>query len=373
MKDSSKKTRFAEVLLKILTDLAIPFAFLIISIITTIKLEVNPTDSLIIDLLFFFIPLLTVDIIKRDIKDNGDSYIRRSHFIDKSLPNADRAIDSALTHLSEDCYMRCSQNSNFCSKCKNKDNCSGLLRDYLNRSVGNLQKSMQDSKEGCFVLNTNIETFHTVAVEHLVGYGCKKYSVVQYLYPEAPKGGDPEYDALDYDFLKVLLQKVKDLPKNKQVKIRWLFIGDEKNIKNNYDYILFVINELNLSQGIDNFFEFSCISENDYNNQFTAERNKLSNFAQKIYGKTPSVGIFGDYFAFADDLTNPNNHGTIYTNFYKKDGAVKGIAELLAFFEVMYSSTCKKNIPYTTLETMYENLLHNEANWEKVLLDRQAK
>ena len=57
MKDSSKKTRFTEVLLKILTDLAIPFAFLIISIITTVKLEVNPTDSLIIDLLFFFIPM----------------------------------------------------------------------------------------------------------------------------------------------------------------------------------------------------------------------------------------------------------------------------------------------------------------------------
>lgn len=373
MKHPSKRAHGTNVWMKILIDFAIPFAFLIISIVITVKRKVDPTDSLIIDLLFFFVPLLCVDIIKRDIKDSGDSYIRRSHFIDKPLQNADRAMDSALVHLSEDCYMRCSYNSNHCSKCNNKDKCSGLLRDYLNRSVDNLQKSIQGSKEGQFILNTNIETFHTIAVEHLIGYGCKKYSVVQYLYPDAPNGGAAEYDALDYDFLKVLLQNVKDLPKTKQVKIRWLFIGDEKNIKNNYDYILFVINELNLSNDINKFIEFACISETDYNNQFTSERNKLSNFAQRIYGKTPSVGIFGDYFAFADDLTNPSNHGTIYTNFYKKEGAINAIVELLDFFEIMYSSTVKRIISYDTLETMYNTLLHTDTNWEKTLLDRQTK
>lgn len=372
-KNTIKKVYSKNIWIKILIDFAFPFAFLVGSIIITNKISMNQIDGLIIDILSFFVPLLCIDIIKRDIKDSSDSYIRRSHYIDKSLLNADIAMDSALAHLSEDCYIRCSENSNHCPKCFNKDKCSGLLRDYLNRSVVNLRKSMQDVKDGHFVLNTNIETFHTVAVEHLIGYGCKKYSVVQYLYPDAPNSVDPEYDALDYDFLKVLLHHIKELPKSKQVKVRWLFIGDEKDIKNNYDYILFVIKELNLAKEINNFIEFACISESDYSNQFTAEHNKLTPFSKRIYCKEPSVGIFGEYFAFADDLINPKNHGNIYTNYYVKEGANKGVVELLDYFETMYNSPYKRSITFSTLQTIYDTLLHNNPGWEKTLADRQVK
>lgn len=374
-----KRREAKELFISLLYDFGIPIVVSIFFAGVSIYVKFDPSQVVIISCVGFLIPLLGVDIIKRENKEISCSYIKRQHFIDKSIKNADNVISSILMHFVEDCYNRCSNLSSNCSHCENfTQECNGLLRNYLYETCRNLQDAIDDSKKGKYDLNTNIEKFHTIAVEHLTGYGCTHYSVMQWLYPSAPSAQNASYDGLDYDFLYVLLQKITDLNnKNDQsssyykqykFKIRWLFIGNINDIQNNYDYILWVIDKMKLHDKVSDFFDFYYLPEEEYFRQNTGNFNYMGDFVKGIYWSEPSIGIFGDYFMFVDADNKSGKHGTIYTKLYRVSATDRkcAVQEALDFFnKVLEMST---QISFKEIYTKYMAL--TEEHRSKTLKDR---
>ncbi len=368
-----KKKEATELIFSLLYHFGIPIIVAIISGVVSYLVDFDVSQIWIIIGIGFFTPLLVIDIIKRERNETSGGYIKRQHFIDKSIINADNIIAAILNHLAEDCYNRCSNFSKQCADCKNfNQECNGLLRNYLYETCRNLQGAIADSKIGKFELNTNIERFHTIAVEHLIGCCSKSYSVIHWLDPNAPSAKDANYDSLDYDFLSVLLQelvelKIKTKPnsayyKKHNFEIRWLFVGNTDDMMNNYDYIFWVIDQMNLCEKVKDFFSFYAISEERYLSHHTAKFNQMRPFVKDLFKTEPSLGIFGDYFMFVDADDKSGKHGTIYTRMYKDSNtdSMCAVQEALEFYGKVLKSSNK--IPIDELYTKYMGLTDEHRN-----------
>lgn len=240
------------------------------------------------------------------------------------------------------------------------EECNGLLRNYLYETCMTLADAIKESKNGEYKLKTNIEKFHTIAIDHLMGTNSKHYSVIHWIGNTVPS--EETYDKFDYHFLNALIQKItetktaKDKPyyKKEDFKIRWLLIGDENCIGNNYDYIFYVIKSLDKESIVNEFFDFYVISTDNYKSQTSADLAKLSDFGKHLFKPEdePSFGIFGEYFMFAD-ADDSDEHGTIYTK-VNKTGGVASVSEANKFFNNILPKAKKKT--YRDLITLYDGL-----------------
>jgi hypothetical protein len=355
------------------------FNFLIPSIIATIVgiTSSNFTESSEGRVLFtmsgFLFPLIIVDIFRREHQALSGSYIKRQHFIDKPLKNGETVISTLLGHFSEDCYNRCSNFSEQCAGCeKFQGECNGLLRNYLYLECKALQDAISKAKEGEYNLSTKIKKFHTIAIDHLIATKSKNYDVLHWIGDVVPN--EETYDALDFHFLNVLISALtkgkSPYYKTEKFKIRWILIGDKEKIMNTYDYIFYVIKELNLPNSVDisKFFTFYTITSSDYSARMANDLAKLSSLGKQLFQKEPSVGIFGNYFMFADAREDSSEHGTIYTNLHKSDNC-PSIDEANKYFNSVLTNA--KEVPYKDLLALYNNLL--PPHRDETLKERSKK
>jgi hypothetical protein len=292
-------------------------------------------------------------------------------------------IKSLIGHLAEDYYGRCSDVKRDCASCPNfSRHCDGIFRDYLKMDCDNLHKLMKmTSENGKYELNTNIEEYHSKAIDHMVALKCSNYSVIQWIGGEETR--EALYDSLDYHFLNSLLKKLttdKDeksntiMPYYKQklsgdvtFKIKWLFVGDKTYMQNNFDYIFFAIDNAKLTEIANEFFEFYSIDENNYG----LARDGKSHLNDYLLSK-PSVGIFGDKFVFVDAPSDQKKRGDMWVNISEN----KNIAQKLhAFFE--NDLAAKRLLNFGDLLKEYEELVYIDNNgilektdWYDTLLKR---
>lgn len=292
-------------------------------------------------------------------------------------------IAGFLDHLSEECFSKCSNVSAKCSTCeKFPNNCDGLLRNYLFHEASDLRDAIRKAKKGEYFLATNIEKYHTIAIEHLIVSNSKHYKVIQLIGSDEAK--DATYDRLDFDFLNSLLSKVTENESNENIsyyrkhnfKIKWLLIGDINNMKNNFDYILFIIkHNKNFKTNANKFFDFYIMTEDDYKAKSDPLVAALNDFTKKklVIDKKhykPSFGIFGSHFIF-EDASDVNQHGTIYTKIYKPNGdssAENLVDELNKFFDKMFHNIKKTSID--ELFKIYNDIINKDNSWEKTLEKR---
>jgi len=377
--------------IRLLIDLGIPLLCTVIAAYISFLIKLEALPYIFLTVCAFFIPLLIIDMIRRahfelseKVKEEiGDiimdklssNVIKRDHFIEKSLPYADKVLSELISHFAEDCYNRCSNYSDKCKGCKRfMQECNGLLRNYLYETCMTLAEAIDESKHGEYKLKTNIEKFHTIAIDHLMGTNSKYYSVIHWIGDSIPN--EETYDKFDYHFLNALIQKITEikvpkdrLPYYKKVnfKIRWLLIGDECKIENNYDYIFYVIKSLPGTEKIINdFFEFYVISTDNYKSQTSAGLATLSDFGKHLFKpeENPSFGIFGDYFLFAD-ADDSDEHGTIYTKI-NKTGGITSVDEAYNFFNKILLNAEKKT--YGDLIQFYNNDLSVEHKTQTLKL-----
>jgi len=327
---------------------------------------------------FFFGILVTnyiLELMRGSHQDKNEITNRNSNFFD--IDTTEDFIASFLDHLAEECFSKCSNVSAKCSTCeKFPDNCDGLLRNYLFHETSDLRDAIRDSRKGEYALATNIEKYHTIAIDHLIVSKSKYYKVVQWIGSEPPK--EETYDRLDFHFLNSLLSKIVDANKNgldykkHDFKIKWLLIGSVDNMKNNFDYIFFVIKSMGLQSDVKEFFEFYIMSEENYKanaDPLIATYNDfikgMLNIDKKCY--KPSFGIFGSHFLFAD-ASDANQHGTIYTKMFKPDGDLSTkylVDELNVFFDKTLVKS--KNITIDDLYKKYNDIIINDNSWEETL------
>jgi len=334
-------------------------------------------QTLIISLLGFIIPLIVIDVLQRQRKEYNGSIIKREDFITQSLDTADMAISGLVSHLAADCYTRCSENSdkcnNSCTNFKNKK-CNGLLRNYLLKTSNALLKAIEHYKKGQFELTTNIRDFHTLAINHLIGYKGTTYCVMHCIGNN--ERFEENYDNLDCHFLYTLLEKVtkkvsgSSYQKNQDFKIKWLLIGDSTKMKNNYDYIFWVANKLNNSilQQLDTFFEFYILSQEDYNTKKTTPLTDITiQWVKEQVEDEPSIGIFSDYFMFID-AEKKDVHGTIYTRMHEKTSTTDSVTETKNYFDKIIQDIDVTK--FSDLNTIYNQLLSEDSTHKQTLDER---
>jgi hypothetical protein len=288
-------------------------------------------------------------------------------------------IVSFLGHLSDECFSKCSNVSAKCSTCdKFPDNCDGLLRNYLFHEVSDLRKAIHDSRKGEYVLATNIEKYHTIAIEHLIVSKSKHYKVIQCIGSDELKSAT--YDRLDFHFLNSLLSKITEIEaaenipyyKKQKFNIKWFLIGDIEKIKNNFDYIFYVIKILGLQDNVKKFFDFYTMTEDNYKANGDPLIATDNDFIKRMVGidkkyYKPSFGIFGSNFIF-EDASDVNQHGTIYTKMYRPygDSSTENLVDILnKFFDKILHKA--KKITIDELFVKYNNIINNDSLWEKKL------
>jgi len=332
---------------------------------------------------FFFGILFTntiVESIKRLHKGGNEDIRNNSNIFD--IDSTEDFIASFLDHLSEECFSKCSNVYAKCSTCeKFPNNCDGLLRNYLFHEASDLRDAIRNAKKGEYFLATNIEKYHTIAIEHLIALKSNHYKVIQMVGSKEAK--DATYDSLDFDFLNSLLSKITENEPNgntpyykkQRFKIIWLLIGDNKNLKNNFDYIIYIVKTKKLISVVNKFFEFYAMTEDDFRtncaplkateNDFIKEK---LNIDEKYY--KPSFGIFGLHFIF-EDASNVNQHGTIYTKTYKPDGDTSDenqIDKLNNIYDKIIQKA--KKVAIDEFFTLYDNIISNDDSWEDTLEKR---
>jgi len=330
---------------------------------------------------FFFGIFITnyfIEIIRESRQDKNENADRSLNLFD--IDTTEDFIASFLDHLAEECFSKCSNVSAKCSTCeKFPDNCDGLLRNYLFHEASDLRDAIRNSRKGEYALATNIEKYHTIAIDHLIVYKSKHYKVVQWIGSELPK--EETYDRLDFHFLNSLLSKIIEANKNgpsykkQDFKIKWLLIGNIDNMKNNFDYIFFVIKSMGLQNDVKEFFEFYIMSEENYKANADPLMATYNDFVKRMLNidknsYKPSFGIFGSHFLFAD-ASDENQHGTIYTKKFKPDGDLSTknlVDELNVFFDKILSKS--KNITIDDLYKKYNEIINNDNSWEETLEKR---
>lgn len=325
----------------------------------------------ILTLFVFFITEITLYILFHE-----DSIVKRISEISVNTENTmDPNMTAFLEFLADECYGRCSKQNNDCTTCLlyGTAQCNGLLRNYIHEDCVKLAKSIQNTSRGIYHLNTNIEEYHVLAINHFMKLKCKEYCVIQKL----DDRNEELYDSLDFHFLFSLIENVTSIRNNQSksyveeqgFKIKWLFVGDplaERQIENNYDYLFFVFDKFSHgSIGIDKFFEFKFIP----NDTFLAKRQGRTKLNAFISMKTPSIGIFGDKFIFVDSPNANLEHGNIYTSNYRD------VSDVFSFFYELWSLST--DCSFTELKQKYNDLLKekskNNIDYKSVLQNRWTK
>ena len=291
-------------------------------------------------------------------------------------------IVNLLEHLIEDCYNRCS-NTDCIDGCpKLASECDGLLKRYLYEETQQLKLSITRSKKGEYALDTNIERFHTIAIDHLIAARSRQYAVVQWIGSKPYSNNNKyqeTYDRMDFHFLNVLLErltttnkKIKQpyykprLPQRIMFKIKWLLIGDINCMQNNFDYIFHVIKSRRLETVVKEFFEFYLISETAYRtviDPILAISDSTCKRLMNIDSK-PSFGVFGENFMFADS-PEPDHHGTIYTRtFIPDNGQHDIITSVNQYFDKLTSDGNTVRQDFDSLMNQYNEILRNDSSWE---------
>lgn len=344
-------------------------------------------NGMIFSLLWFFFGVVLADIFFPS--ESGKSFLKASE-------DNDDIIVNLLSHLTEQVYNRCSNSSEHCGGCsKFASEEDGLLRRYLYEESQHLQQAIIRSREGQYSLDSNIPKFHTFAITHMMETGGTQYSVVQWIgskpYTNQNKY-DETYDALDFDFLHTLLRKVteplgianqapyyeRELREKQKFKIMWLLIGEIDCMKNNFDYIFYVVKQLSQDNRremkdqieiINQFFEFYFIDEETYRREISIIlRNHNGNTCKQLFAleSEPSLGIFGDQFMFVDSLDRAS-HGSIYTKKYAPDGAAqeKLLDASITVFGQILERAEKKD--FSEVWKKYEEIVNQDNAWEEQL------
>ena len=346
---------------------------LILTIVTLIATEffasgITKFERYILAILVFIVTEITLYILFHE-----DEIVKR---ISSLRMENEKKVDPHFTELfrflAEESYGRCSKEKPNCKGCEELGNgCNGLLRHYIYEDCLELMTSIKKARNGIYFLNTNVEQYHNIAIEHLFAFGCKDYCVIQSI-----KKRDAElYDSLDFHFLKELLRRVisskepyiKEVP---DFKIHWLFVNEsneedfKKNIKFNYDYILYVINTFTTEEikKINKIIEFRVIPKDSYQ-QMRRGQKKYDGYLDY---NTPSIGIFGDKFVFVDSQKFSLEHGNIYTEHLT-------VKEISNFFNNDLWIAAK-NVDYKELKENYDKLVKikdtEHQDYGKVLRDK---
>jgi len=302
----------------------------------------------------------------------------------ETLTTNEDVIIGFLEHLTENCYNRCSNTRCIegCLKLANESD--GLLKRYLYEESRELITSMDHSKKGEYALDNNIKRFHTIAIDHLIAAKSRQYAVVQWIgskpYSEDNKYQET-YDMMDFHFLNVLLDKLTTTKKkgkqqkitNKltqhiSFKIKWLIIGDISNMKNNFDYIFYVIKSKSpkIIEVVKGLFEFYLISESDYRTAIEPIIATSGPFCKSLLNieNKPSFGVFGDNFMFADS-PDPDHHGSIYTRSYNPDKeSLDVITSVNQYFEELISNEKTSQKTFDELMDQYNQILRDDQAWE---------
>jgi len=319
-------------------------------------------NNLLFSILLFFFGERVADIIfqLKKQKDAAQSV---------SLEDPENFIIGFLNHLTDNCYGKCSD-PKLCFTCdRNSGNCDPLLRQYLFKDSLQFKAAIEKAKNGEYDLDTNIDTYHTLAVTHLIKSKSEYYSVVQWCYSFSDNS-IANYDFLDFHFLYTLIKEINKKDKKINFKIRWLLIGNIDDMKNNFDYIFIVINSENFYKDVKEYFEFYFLSKEDYNRN-TQNRivtnNKNGADLLNLKGE-PSFGIFGSDFLFVDS-TKIGHHGTIYTNKYKHNSDEQTILDIANnFFNELIMRKNKEDID--NINEKYNNILKEDPIWESILKKR---
>lgn len=344
-------------------------------------------NSLIYTFLWFFVGVVIVDLFSSSNCHNE---------IMEEDSNRENFIVKLLNHLIEQVYNRCSNCTDNCGQCKKfASGDDGLIRRYLYEESKHLKQAIRKSEEGEYTLDNNIPEFHTFAITHMLQTHGDQYSVIQWIgsdsYTDQDKY-DETYDSLDIDFLYTLLQKVTEpiygrnndkpyhMSKRSETitfKIKWLLIGNLDCMKNNFDYIFYVINQLSKVNKIardeemniiSRFFEFYIISEDNYKRQIEIILRSYSSESRKRLfhpENKPSFGIFGDQFMFVDAL-NRASHGSIYTRKYAPDGDEQSLLDAtIEIYNKILSMS--ESLKVSELFEIYDDILDKDKGWEKHL------
>ncbi len=283
--------------------------------------------------------------------------------------NAETHICTLIDYLAEDCFKNCSE-YDLCRTCNrfkdSPEKCNGLLRAFLYEDCKNLIKSIDICDKGYYRLTTNIESYHELAIKYMLAQNSTLYGVIQTI--DDITNDNAQYDYLDFHYLKCLLKLVQQIEpntnkkyyKDNNFKIKWLLVGDINKIKNNYDYIFYVIGALgkDLSKDVAEFFEFYNISKSSYRMQRQG-KNMLDDF---VHESNPSLGVFGNHFIFVDALQRNGTHGCIYTT---KESRIKNV---ISFYNELLNDS--KKIDFSVLLDKYNYLISNEPEHKNTLKDR---
>lgn len=342
----------------------------------------SESNNLIYELLWFFVGIVFAD---KVASCNSHKEIMGED------SNSENIIVNLLNYLTEQVYNRCSNSSEHCGQCgKFASEDDGLIRRYLYEESQHLRHAILKSKDGEYSLDNNIRRFHTFAITHMLNTFGEQYSVIQWIgtepYTDQHKY-DETYNTLDFDFLETLLKKVTErgfgksgapyykikLSGGNTFKIKWILIGDLECMKNNFDYIFFVIKKLiskdNLTKEIiDSFFEFYYIGVDKYKERIDDINKNFSIDSYKSVlhlSKEPSFGIFGNQFMFIDSL-DEESHGSIYTKKYVLDESSKSLLDIsIMIFSEILSASFRENID--DLMTRYNKIIEEDKEWENQL------
>lgn len=297
-----------------------------------------------------------------------------------------------VSHIRKSIYSKCSGISDSCKDCPNMIECDGLIRNYLYNETEHLENSINDAREGKYKLDTNITQFHTLAIQHLMQINSPYYSVIQWIgnsrYSENNRYQET-FDNLDFDFLQRLITEVlksidtntstefclKQKQDEKRFSITWVLVGDKECMKNNYDYVFYVMKHLENMYGkyyydaLKHVFRFYCISEEKYKIQIdqllVSEQSNLVKEMFCLDSQTlrPSFGLFGTRFMFVDGLTT-ESHGTIYTIKYREND-VCPVERANNLYKQILSEA--ESIPFDVLKHQFDTILAKDPDWTNML------
>lgn len=338
-------------------------------------------SNIIYAILWFFVGIVLADLISKT-----DSH-KKSAGTDWKNENI---IVNLLDHLTDQVYNRCSNCADNCGQCnKLASEDDGLIRRYLYEDSQHLKQAISKSKAGEYSLDNNIPKYHTFAITHMLQTFGEQYSVLQWVgdrkYSDESKY-DETFDSLDFDFLYMLLKMVTE-PFNgrdsdpyykiklsgEKFKIKWVLIGNLECMKNNYDYIFYVIKKLQRDEHIDlqiisSFFEFYIINGDRYKEKIDEidRSNNIDPYKDILHLRTePNLGIFGNQFMFIDSL-DKESHGSIYTKKYKWDEHSESLLDVSIYiFNRILNHSNKLN--FSELLSMYEKIIKEDPEWENQL------
>lgn len=344
-------------------------------------------NSFLFAMLWFFLGLVVTEIFLQKV------YEKKIVEEDDEWDGED-IVTNLLKHMTENVYNRCSNTDGGCIGCaKYASEKDALLRRYLYEESQHFLESIDRAKTGEYVLDSDIPKLHTLAITQMLHTNSNRYAVIQWIgsnpYSDQNKY-DERFDSLDFDFMYVLLRKLTEpFPGNKanlpyyqinvkngeQFKIKWLLVGKLNCMKNNFDYIFYVVERLFEEQKelsgrptdiIGSFFEFYVIDESTYGREIDMllRESQQGGKYRELFKEEPSMGIFGDKFMFVDSKEH-SHHGSMYTAEYKQDGSSSQLEVSIKIFDYILGKA--KKVEFQNLLEDYHRIINEDAAWREHL------